>query len=196
MGFERGERQAKRTKKALVQAFSQLLHDKNYNDITVNDITNLADAGRSTFYRYFKSKADVLVEMHEGIFGRFILNHSSASDWLSDEPSSELVEFFRKFQKSGPVQLSLTYTLGSDIDYLTREIINLLNEKIEESLHSCFSESDSNIPFAVLAQAISGTYSQVLLSWVSKHQVLSVEKIAEYIHRITRSVIQEAIGQS
>ena len=193
MGFERGERQAKRTKKALVQAFTQLLKDKNYNDITVNDITELADAGRSTFYRYFKSKADLLVEMHDGIFETFILNHSSASDWLSDDPSAELVEFFRKFQKSGPVQLSLTYTLGNDIDYVTREIIGLLNKKIEESLHSCFSESDSNIPFAVLAQAISGIYSQILLSWFSKHQVLTVNQIADYIHRISRSMIREAI---
>lgn len=191
MVYERGERQARRTKKALVQAFSQLIQEKNYSDITVNDITNHADIGRSTFYRYFKSKADLLIEMHKRIFDKVLFTHSSASDWLSDKPSSELIQFLEKFQKPTPGQFSLTYVLGSDIDYVTRQITCLLKKKTEESLHRNFSEKSSTIPFAILAQAVSGIYNQVLLSWFSKKQNMDAEDIATCLQRMSRSVIRE-----
>jgi AcrR family transcriptional regulator len=53
MSLQRGERQAQRTKEALEKAFVQLIREKNYDTITISDITNRANTGRSTFYRYF-----------------------------------------------------------------------------------------------------------------------------------------------
>src|SRR5688572_16979798 len=101
MGLQRGERQAQRTKEALESAFVQLTREKNYDAITINEIIERANTGRSTFYRYFQSKADILLSLHEGIFARFSFGLASAADWLADEPPSSLVRFLEQFEPYG-----------------------------------------------------------------------------------------------
>ena len=44
------DRRITKTRKAIYQAFLQLLNQKDYEAITVQEIIDLADVGRSTFY--------------------------------------------------------------------------------------------------------------------------------------------------
>lgn len=55
-----------RTRATLKNALIELCDEKSYYDITIWDICNRAHAYRSTFYRYFDTKDDVLREIeHE-----------------------------------------------------------------------------------------------------------------------------------
>ena len=49
-----------RTKKLIFTAFINLIQEKDYNSITVQDISDRAMINRSTFYSHFKDKQDVL----------------------------------------------------------------------------------------------------------------------------------------
>ena len=44
------DRRVKRTKKALHDALLTLLNEKSINEITVTELTSLADVNRATFY--------------------------------------------------------------------------------------------------------------------------------------------------
>ena len=46
------DRRITKTRKAIYQAFLQLLNQKDYEAITVQEIIDLADVGRSTFYSH------------------------------------------------------------------------------------------------------------------------------------------------
>ena len=52
-----------RTKQKLTDALVELCEEKHYYDITVWDICNKAQLYRSTFYRYFEKKDDMLREI-------------------------------------------------------------------------------------------------------------------------------------
>ncbi|MEE2691378.1 MAG: TetR/AcrR family transcriptional regulator [Pseudomonadota bacterium] len=54
------DRRAARTRKALHQALLALILRKRYDDITVQDIIDEADVGRSTFYAHYAGKEDLL----------------------------------------------------------------------------------------------------------------------------------------
>ena len=60
-------RQAK-TRKAVMDAFTRLLEHKPYGNITVQEIIDTADIGRSTFYAHFETKDDLLRVLCEEIF--------------------------------------------------------------------------------------------------------------------------------
>ena len=57
------DRRISKTKKAIYQAFLQFLNEKGYESTTVQDIINLADVGRSTFYCHYESKELLLDEL-------------------------------------------------------------------------------------------------------------------------------------
>lgn len=47
-------------KECMADALLKLLREKSIDEITVSEITDLADVGRVTFYRHFKTKEDLI----------------------------------------------------------------------------------------------------------------------------------------
>jgi AcrR family transcriptional regulator len=64
---ERIDRRIRKTRRALVRAFSELVQDRRYEEIRVADIVGDADVGRSTFYDHFRGKDDLLLQSMAGI---------------------------------------------------------------------------------------------------------------------------------
>lgn len=55
-------RQARRTRAALLNAFRDLILERSYARTRVGDIVRRADVGRSTFYEHFRNKDEILRE--------------------------------------------------------------------------------------------------------------------------------------
>lgn len=65
------DRRVQRTRKLLLDALMDLILEKGYESITVQDIIDRANVGRSTFYAHFPDKQQLLlsaVEEHEFLF--------------------------------------------------------------------------------------------------------------------------------
>ena len=54
------DRRTERTRKALMAAFVDLLLTRGYEDVTVEEIVERANIGRSTFYLHYTGKEDML----------------------------------------------------------------------------------------------------------------------------------------
>ena len=63
----RQDRRVRRTKRAIRNAFAELLSEKPYEEITVTDITELADINRKTFYNYYAGVYEVVAEIEDSI---------------------------------------------------------------------------------------------------------------------------------
>jgi len=69
-----------RSKRALGDALVELLHERSFDEITVQDILDRAGVGRATFYAHYRNKQDVL---HSGVEHLFVF-----LDGVLDRPSS------------------------------------------------------------------------------------------------------------
>lgn len=59
------QRRKRESREQLLAAAISLFHDKGYYSVSVDDIAGLAGVSRMTFYRHFKSRAAILMELFE-----------------------------------------------------------------------------------------------------------------------------------
>lgn len=70
------DRRQKKTRQAIIDAFVKLLTKTSYEKVSVKDIIDAADVGRSTFYSHFETKDDlarqICFELFDHIFSPVI----------------------------------------------------------------------------------------------------------------------------
>lgn len=62
------DRRQKKTRQAVFDAFTSLLEHKTYSNITVQEIIDKANIGRSTFYSHFETKDELIRALCTEIF--------------------------------------------------------------------------------------------------------------------------------
>jgi AcrR family transcriptional regulator len=83
METKRGSRQVQRTKQLLEEACIALILEKGYEAVTVQDILDRANVGRSTFYSHYRDKEDLLMSRFQALQQAFeehtqiLLEHDS-----------------------------------------------------------------------------------------------------------------------
>jgi AcrR family transcriptional regulator len=194
--MNRGERITNKTKSAIKNALLELMREKNYSGITVGEISQRGNIGRSTLYKHYQSKANVLVDIHKDMFEHLFSGLSTSESWFASEPPSELILFLERYRQLGKNPFLLSYKLGSDLDYLISNIKFQLTATIEKRLLNSFNDRDSSIPLPFLAQSISNLYSGLIMSWFTNFQSCNVRQLATNIQRMIRALIAEAIGDN
>lgn len=65
------DRRVQRTRQALQEALVMLILEKGYEAVTVQDIIDHANVGRSTFYTHFQDKEQLLLSEFERLWSQF-----------------------------------------------------------------------------------------------------------------------------
>ena len=90
----RPDRRVGRTRKALKEALTDLILEKGYEAVTVQDVIDRADVGRSTFYAHFVDKDDLLM----AILADLEVPGPDTTRWTPDDPAfGWTLELFRHF---------------------------------------------------------------------------------------------------
>src|SRR6202165_4321030 len=67
---KRKDRRSTRTQRSLSEALVDLIKEKRFDDITVQNVIDRASVGRSTFYSHFRDKEDVFEQQWEQFIER------------------------------------------------------------------------------------------------------------------------------
>ena len=169
------DRRVIRTKKAIRNAFAQLLSVKNLEDITVKDIAELADINRKTFYSYY-SGVHMIVEETEN---EIVEDFEAA---IRDLPPDKLVrEPYLLFSR-------LSAIINADIDFyeplmkvnrssrLIAKVSEMLKQKLRES-YAAFSRVGEETFNIMVDFTFSGLFS-VYQSWFNSERRQSIEEIS------------------
>jgi type II restriction enzyme len=67
------DRRVERTRELLQKALMELITERGYDSITIQDIVDRANLGRTTFYLHYNSKDELFMSCHEAILSDFHL---------------------------------------------------------------------------------------------------------------------------
>lgn len=81
----------------ITKALFELMKEKNYNDISITEITNKAGVGRVSFYRNFNSKEDIIEKWITFITTSFLEN--SNINFEKDSLEEYFVKLFSHLEK-------------------------------------------------------------------------------------------------
>ena len=88
---ERVDPRIKRTRQLLMQAFHEVLNEKGFEALTVQDITDRATLNRATFYAHYDDKYDLLNSYVREKFRNWLDQKSSSTGPLTLERLNQLV---------------------------------------------------------------------------------------------------------
>lgn len=84
------ELQALHTKAMIFKAAIALFRERDYTQVTINDITNAAGVAKGTFYLYFKTKEEILAKQ----FADMDTHYKKAAANLPKEPLDQQLLYF------------------------------------------------------------------------------------------------------
>ena len=191
----RTDRRVQRTREMLQNALIELIRERGYDAITVQDIVDRANVGRTTFYLHYNSKDELFISCHETIVAKFrigALHPLSREELLSPIAPTELTSAYRHLEEARPLLYSIFQ--GKDSLLLLRRIRDSNAQEIEANIRSAFGETDSFVPLDVLANYLAGAQIALMQWWLEKRQPHTLEKLVQTFHRLQRGAIRDALG--
>lgn len=191
------DRRVQRTRELLQKALMELINEQRYDAITIQDIVNRANVGRTTFYLHYNSKDELFMSCHEAVVRDFhigALHPLSREELLSPEPPPGITLAYQHLEGARALLYSLFQ--GKDGLLILRRFRDWNAQEIESNLRTSFAERDSAIPLDVLANYLAGAQIALVQWWLEKRQPHTPEALAQTFHRLQRAAIREAFGLS
>lgn len=119
-----------RTRQLILDAFIRQLNSKDFNSITISDITSSATINRATFYAHFPDKYALLEAMLSEAFSRLVLEQIDAEAPLTEESLQKLIIALCDYHESSRHCLTYRWNMEGRIEspaVLAQRIVPLIS---------------------------------------------------------------------
>lgn len=177
------DRRQRKTREAIFKAFTELLSQKDFSQITVGEIIERADIGRATFYAHFETKDFLLKELCEELFCHLFdsmhkENNHHRHIFDCDAPNSVFLHLFQHLMKNDNNILGLFSCRNNELflGYFKESLVHLVQNQID----LFDSEKYKKLPESFLVNHIVTTLVGTIRWWVDNGMKESPETITEY----------------
>lgn len=169
------DRRTRRTRQLLRDALLQLLREKRYEEISVQDIVERADVARSTFYVHYIDKDDLLV----GKWGAFASNlgHQAAlivHEKKNNESIYPTRAWFQHIQVQDPILKIIAR--DSAMDLAMKTLHGILRGDIQARVQKQLPD-DGPIPSSLVVDMMAIALMTLIQWWVKHDMPYSPERM-------------------
>jgi AcrR family transcriptional regulator len=190
---KKDDRRANRTKRSLSEALVELIHEKRFDDITVQDVIDRADVGRSTFYSHFRDKEDLFQQDWERFLDMFAggINWDNAGEGVF-VPAQFLFSHLKNAQAfyKGLVRSRKT-------DPLFKSGVSHLSQSIEAALELRLQgKRIPSIPIPILSNYLAVQLFALLKWWLDHEMPYPPERMDEIFHELVSPTFKGIFGDA
>ncbi len=193
--IENEDKRVKRSKRDLSNALDELLNEKNFDDISIQDITDRAMVSKNTFYNNFLDKNELLMylfrryslEIYEKIEPLF--NKSDDLEEISKESLKYVIQYlsnnYKKFKKM--IDNDRSKALYWNFYSFIQEIVTFIFTSFKDQL-------PFDTPLEFVSPFLGGGISSLIYSMFEGEKVYSQEEIYNSLEKIISSrLLQDKI---
>ncbi|MBC3803986.1 TetR family transcriptional regulator [Acetobacterium fimetarium] len=191
--MEKTDRRREKTRASIYEALSGLLEEKKFANITVQEIIDRANVGRSTFYTHFETKDVLLDSMIEEIFESLNLNltvHMNEAGHQNMLPVEELLTHIQENLK--PIRGILKDESGERLAYRLK---NCWNDKLKDDFLKQVSGKDLKVPVDFLINHITSSLVEMITWWLDSGMQYPPSKMAEYWKLLMKPAMFSVIAE-
>lgn len=181
------DRRVQRTRQLLHKALIDLIKEKGFDAITVQDITERANLGRTTFYLHYPGKEELVLDHHATMAEMLGLTQVSRAELLADEPPPGLVTFLTLVAENRRFYEALVYARTADL--LMRGIREQMMVNLEQSLCAAFPEVTPTMPMTLLKPYLINAQLAFIDWWIRSDAPYTPHQLATTIHQLQRSIL-------
>ncbi len=170
------------TKQIIWKAFFDLLSERNFSDVSVQNICTKAQVNRSTFYKYFDSKYDLLdygitsvIHIEAGLDTAVPSNGSS---WETSGPHAALFKYVKEHQKFWNNILSQ--------DGFSSAAFHGMLAGTKMFIEDIYHLPADEIACEIGAQMYIGAIGNLTIWWLKQGCEMPIEELCEYVDTLWR----------
>jgi AcrR family transcriptional regulator len=191
------DRRVRRTHKLLHDALISLLLKQNYDSITVQDILDRADVGRSTFYTHFDDKDELLISGTDEL--RATLLTAVERERRSEKRHEGVIAFSRAMfeHASGYREVYHALLHTSAWPVVRERLQKVLDEIIRREAKTeivKLRQPESDIPVDLFVHYLNATFFAVLTWWLDRRSRLTPAQIDERFRCLVVPTVHAVLG--
>jgi AcrR family transcriptional regulator len=176
------DRRTRKTEDLLLEALVSLVMEKDYASVTVKEVLDRANVGRTTFYAHFTDKDDLLVRAVQRM--QEVLETRLAAQGRPSDPAERLVAFalptFEHLFANRPIYKALKSSGARSIitEYVPVMFANLIGEKASRKPRKA-KKGGVEIPGDLLVRFVVTTFTSLVGWWLDAPDPLPPKEVDE-----------------
>lgn len=170
------DRRIIKTRKAIADAFWQLLRDRNFRDISVHDVSTVAQISRTTFYHHYSDKFDWLEQTIRERLAPYVSGYQTSD--LRDRATAIalLTKVFRGISADSRLCRLLLANENPHLLYTYFRDTMLEQHRQNTGLTTLTPEEDLTVHY------LASTTSAYIEWWVRNDTIFTPEQLANCIY--------------
>ena len=197
MPVKKADRRIERTRQMLHEALVSLILEKGYLDITIQDILDRANVGRSTFYAHFRDKEDLLLSGFNRLVEEFQVEYPQIADRPAD-PVRAMEDFtlvaFRHAQSHHLLFKAMVGKQGGNIIF--EDAQKYLSQIIKKYISTLALDPPLQVPIDLLVSYLVSSFLAVLVWWLDHDMPFSAEQINAIFTQLVAPGIRSMLNTS
>jgi AcrR family transcriptional regulator len=172
------DRRVKRTKKLLRDSLFSLLQTKSINEITITELTEVADINRATFYFYYTDIFDMLDQIQNEAYEMFETVLQGTEEHInSPEAFAKYIENILLFCKENPSIARFVITREYNNNKVLKKIKRLLAKNVPVAKETYAQDDPRRFILNFALNSLTGT----VVDWMDDGMIIPPDVMADFI---------------
>lgn len=196
-GMDKADRRVRRTRESLHKALISLALEKHYDSITVQEVLDRADIGRSTFYTHFQSMDELLASGFQEL--RRTLHAVLENQRRSAKRNENVIAFSRAMFEHAYGYRNVYFALLNTGAWpiVRQQLQDVLEELIRRECNAEIAKlktADSDVPVDLFGHYLTSAFFAVLIWWMDRRSRLTPAQIDEVFRSLVLPTVHAVLG--